>query len=125
MRPVGAIGACALLLAVAATGCGSGDSSAPVKQEGIGGTLVGPLNLADCTDWEQASVDQRLGTIEQIRNFLGEHVSGTESSGEVLDDDEAYHLFENYCANEFARGFKLYKLYARAAAFSGLDDQGQ
>jgi hypothetical protein len=123
MRPVAAIGICALVLAAAVTGCGGGDPSAPVKQEGIGGNLVGPLNLADCSDWEQASVEQRLGTIEQIHNFLGEHVSGTESSGKVLDDEEAYDLFDSYCENEFARGFKLYKLYARAAAFSGLAGQ--
>jgi hypothetical protein len=30
----------------------------------------------------------------------------------------AYKLFQNYCANFFARGFKLYKLYERAAAFT-------
>ena len=116
-----ALGACALL-AAAIAGCGGGDPQAPVEQQGIG-DLVAPINLADCEDWEQASTEERLGTIEQIRNFLGEHVSGTESSGDVLDDDQAYDLFENYCANEFARGFKLYKLYARAAAFRNLADQ--
>ena len=123
MRPVAAIGVCATLLAAGVTGCGGGDPSAPVQQEGIGGKLVAPVNLADCTDWEQASVEQRLGTIEQIRNFLGGHVAGTESSGKVLSDDEAYDLFESYCENEFARGFKLYKLYARAAAFNGSAEQ--
>jgi hypothetical protein len=118
MRPVIAIGACAFWLASAVAGCG-GDTSSTGPDAGIGGALVAPVNLADCSDWEQADVDQRLGTIEQIRNFLGGHVSGTESSGDVLDDDKAYDLFEGYCQNEFARGFKLYTLYARAAAFSG------
>ena len=41
----------------------------------------------------------------------------------MLDDEKAYDLFDSYCENEFARGFKLYKLYARAAAFSGLAGQ--
>jgi hypothetical protein len=36
----------------------------------------------------------------------------------VLEDDQACDLFEGWCENEYARGFKLYKLYARAAAFS-------
>jgi hypothetical protein len=120
--PILAIGACALALAVL-TGCGGGDRSAPVEQGGIGDALVAPINLADCTDWQQGSVEERLATIEQIRNFLGGHVAGTESSGKVLGDDEAYDLFESYCENEFARGFKLYKIYARAAAFSGLAGQ--
>ena len=123
MRPVAAIGACVLWLGACLAGCGGGDSSAPVAQGGIGDSLVAPINLADCTDWEQGSVDERLATIEQIRNFLGTHVSGTESSGPVLDDEQAYDLLDGYCKNEFARGFKLYKLYARAAAFSQIEGQ--
>ena len=37
----------------------------------------------------------------------------------MLDDSKAYDLLDNYCKNTFARGFKLYKLYERAASFSG------
>jgi hypothetical protein len=37
----------------------------------------------------------------------------------VLSDDRAYKLLQGYCAKPFARGFKLYKLYTRAAAFAG------
>ena len=40
-------------------------------------------------------------------------------NGPVLDDERAYNLLQGYCANRFARGFKLYKLYERAAAFVG------
>jgi hypothetical protein len=36
-----------------------------------------------------------------------------------LDDQQAYDLLNSYCEADFARGFKLYKLYPRAAAFSG------
>jgi hypothetical protein len=35
-----------------------------------------------------------------------------------LPDDDAYDLMEKYCGNEYARAFRLYKLYARASAFS-------
>ena len=37
----------------------------------------------------------------------------------MLDDDRTYTLMQSFCANHFARGFKLYKLYERAAAFVG------
>jgi hypothetical protein len=110
-------GLLALVLALVVAGCG--ESSGDPPPAGAGPNVGAPINLADCTDWEQASVDQRLGTIEQLKNYIGAPVPGTEGSGGTLDDDRAYDLFENYCANEYARGFKLYKLYSRAAAFSG------
>jgi len=40
---------------------------------------------------------------------------------ETLDPDEAYDIMERYCEQEFARGFKLYKLYIRAVPFAGLE----
>jgi hypothetical protein len=109
-------GLLALLLALVVAACG--ESSGDPPPAGAGPNVGAPINLADCTDWKQASVDQRLGTIEQLKNYVGAPVAGTGGSGGTLDDDKAYDLFENYCANEFARGFKLYKLYSRAAAFS-------
>jgi hypothetical protein len=110
-------GVLAVVLAVGVAACGGSSGDPPPS--GAGPNVGAPINLADCTDWKQASVDQRLGTIEQLKEFVGGPVAGTEGSGVVLDDDRAYDLFENYCGNEFARGFKLYKLYSRAAAFSG------
>jgi hypothetical protein len=109
-----ALAATVLALSLVACG-GSGEDPPP---SGAGPALVAPINLADCADWKQASVDQRLATIDQVKEFVGGPVAGTEGSGGTLDDDKAYDLFENYCAEEFARGFKLYKLYSRAAAFS-------
>ncbi|MBN1527565.1 MAG: hypothetical protein JW895_00770 [Thermoleophilaceae bacterium] len=40
-------------------------------------------------------------------------------TGAVLSDERAYELFEGYCKAGFAKRFKLYKLYTRAAAFGG------
>ena len=40
-------------------------------------------------------------------------------TGSVLDDKQAYNLFDNWCKEGFARGFKLYHLYQRAAGFEG------
>lgn len=108
----------AILIVAALAGCGGeGDGSSGGSGQGV--QLGDPINLADCTDWKQGSVEERLGTIEQIREFTGGSIAGSDASGRTISDDQAYDLFENYCENEFARGFKLYKLYGRAAAFSG------
>jgi hypothetical protein len=77
-----------------------------------------PIRLADCTDWRRADVGQRLGTVHELRDFAGGPVGSPAGHGNVLDDKRAYELFQSYCARYFARGFKLYKLYTRAAAFS-------
>jgi hypothetical protein len=102
---------------LAASGCG-GDDAGSAEQSQQGPQLSARINLADCRDWNDGSVDERLGTIRGIREFLGGPVPGTGGTGAVLEDEQAYDLFEGWCENEFARGFKLYKLYARAAAFS-------
>jgi hypothetical protein len=109
-----AIGAAAFLLA----GCGGDTSEGPSGE--VGPALAAPINLADCTDWNNATPDERLGTIEQIHNYVGGPAPGTGTgTGVVLDEDAAYDLFERACEPEYARGFRLYKLYSRAAAFSG------
>jgi hypothetical protein len=113
--------ALALIAAAALVGCGD-DSNQPPS--GAGPNVGQPINLADCDDWNQANTEQRLGTIEELRNFAGGPVVGNSATspsgtGSVLGDQEAYDLFNNYCRQDFARGFKLYKLYERAAAFSG------
>jgi len=38
--------------------------------------------------------------------------------GATLPDEKAYELFENTCKQDYARAFKLYKLYTRAASFT-------
>jgi hypothetical protein len=112
-----------LLAAVlAGAGCGSGSSTQP--QVDVGPNVGQPINLADCNDWNQANTEQRLGTIHQLKDFAGGPVVGNNASspsgrGSVLDDKDAYELFNRYCSADFARGFKLYKLYERAAAFTG------
>jgi hypothetical protein len=118
---------CVLALTLIATvvviaGCGGDSSNEP--QVDVGPNVGQPINLADCDDWQQANTEQRLGTIEQLRNFAGGPVVGNNASspsgtGSVLDDKQAYDLFNRWCDQSFAQGFKLYKLYERAAAFTG------
>jgi hypothetical protein len=89
---------------------------------GVAGPQLGqPIQLANCTDWQNGSVEERLGTIKQIREYFGGSVPGTGGTGSVLDDEQAYDLFEGFCRAEYARGFTLYRLYTRAAAFSDLE----
>jgi hypothetical protein len=113
---------CALAAAAVIAGCGSGSSTQP--QIDVGPNVGQPISLADCNDWNQANTEQRLGTIRELKGFAGGPIVGNNATspsgtGSVLDDKQAYDLFENYCKESFARGFKLYKLYQRAAAFTG------
>jgi hypothetical protein len=111
-----------LVAVLGLAGCGGGSSTQP--QVDVGPNVGQPINLADCNDWNQANTEQRLGTIEQLRDFAGGPVVGNNASspsgtGSVLDDKDAYNLFNGWCEQSLARGFKLYKLYERAAAFTG------
>jgi hypothetical protein len=117
-----AVAAVLLTGAIAVAGCGGGSSTQP--QVDVGPNVGQPISLADCNDWQQANVEQRLGTIKQLKGFAGGPIIGNNASspsgtGSVLDDKEAYDLFNRWCSQSFARGFKLYKLYTRAAAFTG------
>jgi hypothetical protein len=117
-----ALAVLALAAVAAVAGCGSGSSTQP--RIGVGPNVGQPINLADCSDWNQANTEERLGTIQELKGFAGGPVVGNNASspsgtGAVLDDKQAYELFDNYCKADFARGFKLYKLYERAAAFAG------
>jgi hypothetical protein len=111
-----------LTITAAIAGCGGGPNTQP--QVDVGPNVGEPINLADCHDWNQANTEQRLGTIKQLKGFAGGPVVGNSASapsgrGAVLDDQQAYDLFNNYCKADLARGFKLYKLYERAASFAG------
>jgi hypothetical protein len=98
--------------------CGEDDASGPPVV--LGGPSIGvAIELANCEDWNDASVEERIGTIDQIENFAGGPVGTAGGRGAVLSDEDAYDVMEGYCSEEFARGFRLYKLYTRAAAFQG------
>ena len=107
-------------------GCGGGTNTQP--QVDVGPNVGQPIALADCNDWNQADTAQRLGTISQIRDFAGGPVVGNNATtprgtGSILDDKQAYDLFNRACGQSFSRGFRLYKLYEQAAAFHGHPSQ--
>ena len=45
-------------------------------------------------------------------------MAGPRKEGNTLPDDVAYNTLDARCKPEFARGFLLYQLYIRAAAFT-------
>jgi hypothetical protein len=108
----------ALICSVVLVG-GCGGSSDPAKEPPA--PAVGSVRAADCSDWQKGSLDQRRRTVAQLRRFAGGPVGSSAGvqNGPVLDDGRAYRVLESYCTKYFARGFKLYKLYERAAAFVG------
>jgi len=70
---------------------------------------------ADCTDWNDASVEQRQIIVDALAKTEGRPTTG--AVGATLPDKEAYDLLDRACVDEFARAFKLYKVYVRGAAF--------
>ena len=113
-------GAFALILCGALLG-GCGGSKAPHAPVRSGPGIGRSLETTNCTDWREDNVDQRRGIVVLLRKFAGGQVGSSHGiqHGRVLDDTQAYRLLDSYCANHFARGFQLYKLYNRAAAFAG------
>jgi hypothetical protein len=106
------------ILTAALTGCSESGGDPPVSGAGPG--IDVPLRLADCEDWNRASVAEKLATVDRVEAFAGGPSGSPAGHGTTITDDQAFHLFENYCSADFARAFKLYKLYTRASAFEPL-----
>lgn len=117
--------AVSLVLALAAGGCGGGGSEGPVDEnrdaEPVGQELGGSVAaLVQCSDWEGATNDEKLATIEDVRSQVNREDAGVTSS--QLTDAEAMEVFDIGCAKPYADGFRLHVMYARAAAFKPLQD---
>ena len=105
----------ALAATIALSGCmGGGEGQVQ------GSRIARPTQLVQCRDWVQANPRERAGTIEVLREFAGGPTGSPAGRGQTLDDDEAFALFDNWCSREYAKGFRLYKLYTRASAFKSL-----
>lgn len=105
--------------------CGGSEARNQQAVASSGPGIGASIQTADCSDWNAATTPQRLATIGQLRDFFSGPVStgenGPDAPGTALDDQDAYKLLDGYCAASFASAFKLYKLYGRAAAFSGVN----
>jgi hypothetical protein len=105
---------------VALAACGDSEDRADSGSSAVGSPDVRlTAREADCTDWNEASVEQRGVIVDSLAEFEGGPT--TEGAGPTLPGDEAYDLFERTCADEAAGAFKLYKIYARAAVFQNAE----
>jgi hypothetical protein len=102
-------------------GCGGSDGSKKKVDYNTGPGVARTLQAATCSDWQKGTEFQRRRTVVQLRGFAGGPIGSSSGiqRGPVLDDARAYKVLQSYCVNQFARGFRLYKLYERAAAFVG------
>jgi hypothetical protein len=117
-------GGSALLAALALTACGedpqAAEREARAKAKPLGEVLAGSVApLAQCKDWVGGDRLRKLATIDDIRNQVSRRDTGVSSP--ALTDEEAMGLFDRACANRYARSFRLYVLYARAAGFAPLE----
>lgn len=125
MRPVPLRRTAATLAVVALgtgalSGCGSGSAEGEVAE--VGPMRAGSVaSLAQCSDWMAGDRAQRLATLHDIRAQVNQ--TGSEPTTD-LSDDEAYAVLQRTCSQPYATGFRLYKLYTRAAAFSSLTGGG-
>ena len=108
--------AAALLCAGALSACGGDDASNTAS--GAGPHIQVALRLADCDDWNQADVSERLGTVQQLTDFAGGPTGSPAGHGNTLTEKRGYDVLDAWCQQSFASAFKLYKLYTRAAAFT-------
>ena len=110
-----------VFLAVGCGGSGDGDAGGGGEREvkPLGDLLAGSVaHLAQCKDWVGGPRDRKLATIEDIRAQVNRRDTGIDAP--ALSDEEALGLFDRACSNSYAQSFRLYALYARAAAFAPL-----
>jgi hypothetical protein len=116
--PARAALAVALSAATLLTGClgGSDDrESAPAQ---AGARIGEPVRVANCRDWRDAPPRERRRIVDALREFIGGPGGSPRGHGPTLPDKRAYALFDTSCGRSYARGFRLYKLYVRAASFT-------
>jgi hypothetical protein len=104
-------------------GMNSTDAQGPAPEAegvtGVGSIRAGSVaQLAQCSDWNGGSRAERLATIADIRAQTNQ--AGADGPTPDLTDEAAYALFERACARDYALGFRLYKVYLRAASFGAL-----
>ncbi len=102
--------------------CGGDDSDDRAAAKPVGDPLVGTVApLAQCKDWRAGTREERLATIDDIQEQVNLQDSAVKTP--KLPDATAYRVLDTTCRRTFATGFRLYKLYARAATFAALSEK--
>jgi hypothetical protein len=114
--------AAALAAAALALGACGADSETAENAKPVGDALVGSVApLAQCADWNAGSRAARLATIDDIREQVNLQDSAVKTP--ELSDKAAYRVLDTTCRKVFAKSFRLYKLYARAASFAAFAEE--
>jgi hypothetical protein len=102
---------------IALAGCGKEDDDA--EAQGVGQVKVGSVAaLAQCRDWNAGTEEEKLATIEDIRAQINLEDAPLQTTS--LSDERAHEVFDSACSEPYAAPFKLYRIYARAAAYESL-----
>jgi hypothetical protein len=104
--------------ATALAGCGGDgeDEAQPLGEVRVGSVA----QLAQCRDWNAGTEEEKLTTLGEIKEQINLQ-DGPVRTPE-LSDEAALELLDNSCASDFADGFRLYKVYARATGFASFAD---
>lgn len=95
-----------------------GDDDEP-KGKVLGELRAGSAaELTTCADWNEGSTADKFATVENIRRSLVPR--GQEEFEDAISDEDAFDVFEAACSRDFARSFRLYKLYTKANAFGSI-----
>ncbi|MBO2446065.1 right-handed parallel beta-helix repeat-containing protein [Actinomadura barringtoniae] len=96
----------------AATAASDGD-----HDHGTGELNDALLAIVTCDTWHEMNTDQRNHMLGNMQVFMGGQIDHPGARGTTLTAQQATGMLNNACGLSFSGPFKLYKLYARAAAF--------
>ena len=94
---------------------GSSRDDERVRPHGVALIQGEALQSASCEDWLAGSARDREDIVAALEYDTGGPTPYGPAS--TLPAPEAHRLFDRACAKPYARGFLLYQLYTRAAAF--------
>jgi hypothetical protein len=99
-----------------------GDPPAPARTPAraagpAGVAMIGgeKLQSARCRQWRGATRAEKDAVVDTLERVVGGPTPYGQAS--ILPDRAAHELFDRACARYYARGFLLYEMYTRAAAF--------
>ena len=107
------------LAALVLASCGGDSDGTPETKAEAGGRVLGRLGgAAGAVPGLEHGGNraERLATIDDIREQVNLKDSAVQTP--ELSDKAAYRVLDTTCRKAFAAGFRLYKLYARAASFA-------
>ena len=106
-------------VALAGAACGATEPIAAEDEPPTLGTRPGKLT---CQEWRAGSDAERLGTIAELTTVASGNANPDDvGPARTLSDADAYTVLDTWCSERVGRGFLLYEIYNRAAAFSGTD----